>query len=55
MRRADICSEYGISRSTLYRLLTAGEFPRPVRITSRLQLWRRTDVEKWAKQLPTEE
>ena len=43
----------GLGRSTIYRLVTAGDFPAPVRISTRAVAWRRTDVETWSAGRPS--
>lgn len=42
----------GLSRSTLYRLIADGQFPRPVRLGPRAVAWRRSDVEAWSDARP---
>lgn len=37
----------GLSSSSIYRKLAAGEFPEPVRIGARCTRWRSADVRKW--------
>lgn len=37
----------GVSRSTLYRWIDAGLFPRPVKIGPHAVAWRDSDVDKW--------
>lgn len=39
----------GLSRSTLYRLMSDDQFPRPVRLGPRAVAWRRTDIDAWAE------
>jgi prophage regulatory protein len=43
----------GLGRSTIYRLITAGDFPAPIRISTRAVAWRRTDVESWTAARPS--
>jgi prophage regulatory protein len=42
----------GIGRSGLYRRMTAGTFPRPVRLGVQRVAWRRSDVEAWIAAQP---
>ena len=37
----------GVSRSTLYRWMQAGQFPRPVKLGPHVTAWRETDVDAW--------
>ena len=43
----------GLGRSTIYRLITSGEFPAPVRLSARAVAWRRADVESWSAGRPS--
>lgn len=36
-----------ISRSSIYRLLKAGEFPTPVRVSANRIAWREADIRLW--------
>ena len=51
LRVKDIERELGISRTTIWRLVKAGTFPPPLRITSKAIAWRRSDIEAWQEQL----
>jgi prophage regulatory protein len=42
----------GLGRSTIYRLMADEQFPPPLRLTKRLVVWRRTDVEQWFENRP---
>jgi prophage regulatory protein len=48
-RRADVEQMTGLSRSTIYELMKAGQFPKPVKITERAVAWRESDLDKRAK------
>ena len=41
----------GLSRATIYRLIKAGKFPRPVSIGTGVVRWRQTDVIAWQQSL----
>ena len=41
-----------LSRSTIYRQIEAGQFPRPIRVGTRAVAWWESDVEKWRKSRP---
>ena len=46
--RADAVAErIGLARPTIYRMVKAGEFPRPVKITTRAVGWRESDLSAW--------
>ena len=52
LRRADVEELTGLSRSTIYASMEAGEFPRPVRIGRRAVAWRQEDIQEWADSRP---
>lgn len=39
----------GVSKPTLYRLVKAGKFPSPIRISERLSGWASAEVDAWIK------
>ena len=41
----------GLSRATIYRLIKAGKFPRPVSIGTGSVRWRQSDVIAWQQSL----
>ena len=44
----------GLSRTTVWRLVRAGSFPSPVRLSANAIGWRASDVETWiASRVPT--
>ena len=47
LRMPEVLSKVGISRSTLYAMVAAGEFPRAVRLTHKTVGWRSTDLDRW--------
>jgi prophage regulatory protein len=38
----------GLGRSTIYRLVASGAFPRPVHVGPRAVAWRWSDLEQWS-------
>jgi prophage regulatory protein len=40
----------GLCRSTIYKMIAADEFPRPVKLGKRAVAWRRADLEHWSDQ-----
>jgi prophage regulatory protein len=38
----------GLARSTIYRLVATGEFPRPEHLGPRAIAWRWSDLEQWS-------
>ncbi len=49
LRLNTVLDRTGLSRSTLYRKVQAGTFPKQVRIATRCAGWRESDVNEWMK------
>lgn len=47
LRLPDVLDRVGLSRSMVYSLAAAGQFPAPVRLSSRTSAWRSDDVQAW--------
>ena len=47
LRRPDVETRTGLSRSTIYDWMKRGEFPQPVALGARLVGWRESDIEAW--------
>lgn len=47
LRINDVVATTGLSRATLYRLIGAGEFPEPTRLTARSVGWWEAAVAIW--------
>ena len=41
-----------LSSATVYRMMSRGEFPRPVRVGQRAARWRSDEVEEWLASRP---
>lgn len=54
LRKPDVLSRTGISRSHLYWLMDRGRFPRSIPLSPRVTVWLESDVDAWiAAQIPT--
>lgn len=53
IRRPQVESMTGLSRSTIYRLMDEGDFPRPVRLTGKAVGWPEQAVTDWLNSRPT--
>ena len=42
----------GVSRTTLYRMVLAKQFPRPIRIGQRATRWRLSEILEWMDSRP---
>lgn len=49
LRRGDVENLIGLRRSKLYEMVRAGEFPAPVKLSSRAVAWRASEVQAWIK------
>ena len=49
-RRATVEDMLGLSRSTIYRMMQDGEFPRPVKIGRRAVGWSSKEIERWIRE-----
>jgi prophage regulatory protein len=47
IRRHEVLSRTGLGKSTLYRLMRAGQFPRSFLLTPRLAVWNESQVALW--------
>ncbi len=55
LRQKDVCDLTGLSKTTLWRRVRAGEFPAALRLggpDSRAVGWRRSEVEAWLRDRP---
>ena len=52
LRRRDVEELTGLSRASVYRLISEGEFPRPVRVSATGVRWKASDIAAWIKSRP---
>ena len=52
MKIEEVLALVGFGKSTLYKMISAGLFPRPVRIGLRAVRWRRSEILAWLESLP---
>ena len=50
LSRKQVCETLGISTSTLRRLVDCGDFPQPIQISERRQLFRDNDIFDWLEE-----
>jgi prophage regulatory protein len=50
LRQPAVLARIGFSKSTLWELVRRGQFPRPVRISSRAVAWKSSEVERWIEE-----
>lgn len=47
LRRPEVEARTGLSRSSLYAMMSRGTFPRPKRIGQRAVAWSEDEIENW--------
>ena len=52
LRIGRVMERTGLSRTTIWRMVKAGTFPKPVELGSRARGWRSKDVDKWLEDRP---
>ena len=52
LRRRQVEEITGLSRSSIYRLMQDGEFPRPVKVSPAAVRWRETELTDWLESRP---
>ena len=50
LRQSQVLSFIPISRSTLWRRVTTGTFPAPLKLSPRVTVWRVEDVRRWIQE-----
>ena len=52
LRRREVERITGMSRSSIYRLMQSGGFPRPVRVGPSAVRWKESDITAWVESRP---
>ena len=52
LRRRQVEEITGMSRSSIYKMMQDGEFPRPVRIGPAAVRWKASDITAWVESRP---
>lgn len=47
LRRKEVEDRVGLARSTIYEMMSKGQFPKPVKLGLRAVRWREDDVDAW--------
>lgn len=55
LRRPEVETRTGLSRSTIYDWMKRGKFPQPVKLGERLVAWREGDITQWLETRETRE
>lgn len=51
LRTKDVMARTGFSRSHLHRLIVAGQFPKPRRLSHKVTVWSPAEVDAWVRDL----
>lgn len=51
LSRQEVEKRTGLSRSTIYELMSKNEFPKPIKIADRRVAWIESEIECWAKSM----
>lgn len=49
LRIRAVCEATGLSRSTIYKKISDGDFPTPTRLSERAIGWKRSVIEEWLR------
>ena len=49
LRIGEVASLLGIAKSTVYKNIRHGLFPKPIKLTERTSVWRLSTVEDWVR------
>jgi len=52
LRLPQVRAKVGLSRSTIYRLVDAGKFPRPLKLSAQTVAWRASELDEWLESRP---
>ena len=47
LRRHEVESQIGLSRSSIYQMMSDGDFPLPIKLGKRAVGWREQDLNDW--------
>lgn len=47
IRQPTVAAQTGLGRAYMYRLISQGQFPRPLKIGARASAWRQSQVDAW--------
>ena len=47
LRRHEVESQIGLSRSSIYQMMSDGDFPLPIKLGKRAVGWREQDLNEW--------
>ena len=51
IRRSKLEERLGLSRSSIYKMMADGRFPRPIKLGRRSVGWRTAEIERWLDEM----
>jgi prophage regulatory protein len=51
LKRSDVERMTGLSRSTIYRMMDADKFPRPIKLSETCARWHAADLDLWLERV----
>lgn len=54
LRLPDVVEKTSLGKSTIYRLIHDGKFPKPIKPTGMTRAWRESDIDAWISGLSAE-
>ena len=52
MRLSEVLDSVGLARSTIYKQIATGTFPRPVSVGPKAVRWRQSEITEWIESCP---
>lgn len=52
IRRPDVEAMTGLSTSTIYKMMSEGRFPRPIKLTQKAVAWNEAEILDWLASRP---
>lgn len=51
LRLPEVKDRVGLSRSQIYRLVQAGDFPAPLKLSAQVSVWPDADIVRWQSEV----
>lgn len=52
LRRSEVQERTQLSKNVIYRLMREGKFPRSLRLSHRVAVWREAEIDGWIENAP---
>ena len=47
INQSEVCSKCGLGKSTMYKLISEGKFPPPIKVTGTASRWPQAAITQW--------